>query len=182
MQLFHTTSAYSISGRIKEKYIVWRDFLSNLNFSFRITFIRAHAFVLICSRCSCHVQSLEKIIPKCLWDVTSFICFWSIKTGGWCGSLTFLEKSIYSDFPGLNVTSHCFAQRFTFSRSELCCSAACMGSSTIMYRLVSSANSLIEELIFSTISLIYKRNNKGPRIEPWGTPALIGVHEELPPW
>ena len=33
----------------------------------------------------------------------------------------------------------------------------------------------------STMSLIYKRNKRGPRIEPSGTPALTEVHEELAP-
>ena len=30
----------------------------------------------------------------------------------------------------------------------------------------------------SAKSLIYIKNNNGPRMEPWGTPALILVHEE----
>ena len=33
----------------------------------------------------------------------------------------------------------------------------------------------------STMSLIYKRNSKGPKIEPWGTPALTEVQFEQAP-
>ena len=33
----------------------------------------------------------------------------------------------------------------------------------------------------STMSLIYKRNRQGPRIEPYGTPALTEVQMELAP-
>ena len=137
-------------------------------------------FFLICS-ILCQLQSFEKITPKCLCDVTSLIWVSSIETGGWYGLLSFLENSIGSDFAGLNVTNHCWAQRLIFSRSELSVSAAWIASSTMIYRLVSSAKSLMEELISSTISFIYKRNNRGPRTEPWGTPAFIGVHAEEPP-
>ena len=49
-----------------------------------------------------------------------------------------------------------------FCRSVFSFSAARIGLSTIMYKLVSSAKSLIDEPISSTISLIYKRNNSGP--------------------
>ena len=40
----------------------------------------------------------------------------------------------------------------------------------MIYKLVSSAKSLIDESMSSTISLMYKRKSDGPRIEPWGTP------------
>ena len=52
--------------------------------------------------------------------------------------------------------------------------ASC-GFSTIMYRLVSSTKNLIEMLIFMTILLIDTRNSKGPKIEPFGTPASTSV-------
>ena len=43
----------------------------------------------------------------------------------------------------------------------------------MMKRLVSSANKQILGPIFLTISLIYNKNNRGPSIEPCGTPALM---------
>ena len=45
-------------------------------------------------------------------------------------------------------------------------------------RKVSSAKSLILEDKSSAKSLICIKNNNGPRMEPWGTPALTLVHEE----
>ena len=54
-----------------------------------------------------------------------------------------------------------------------------MGSSTMIYKLVSSAKSLIEELMSTTMSLIYKRHRRGPIIEPCGTPAFTEAQEEL---
>ena len=43
---------------------------------------------------------------------------------------------------------------------------------------MSSAKSLVLEDKPSAKSLIYIKNNNGPKMEPWGTPALILVHEE----
>ena len=86
--------------------------------------------------------------------------------------LYFIERRINSDFSGLNVTSHFSAQRWILARSKFNCSAVCMGSSSMIYKLVSSAKSLIEELMSTTMSLIYKRNRRGPIIESCGTPAF----------
>ena len=47
------------------------------------------------------------------------------------------------------------------------------GSSTIIKRLISSANRRICVPISSPMSLIYTHNNKGPRMDLCGTPALI---------
>ena len=45
---------------------------------------------------------------------------------------------------------------------------------TIVYILVSSAKSTnFSSFETLQISLIYRRNNWGPRIEPWGTPQEI---------
>ena len=69
------------------------------------------------------------------------------------------------DLSRLNLTIYLVAH-WIFVRSEFNWFAASTGLSTILYRLVSSANNPIDELMFSTISLIYKRTSKGPRIEP----------------
>jgi len=45
---------------------------------------------------------------------------------------------------------------------------------------VSSAKSTQMEILFKVLgkSLMYKRNNKGPRIDPCGTPSVILSHSE----
>ena len=43
---------------------------------------------------------------------------------------------------------------------------------------VLSANNLGFDAKFSDKSLIQIKNNRGPRIEPWGTPASTLAHEE----
>ena len=73
------------------------------------------------------------------------------------------------------MTNQIAAQRESFSRSELRQRAAVVGLSTMVKRLVSSANKRILDLIFLTISLMYNKNNSGPSIEPCGTPALLSV-------
>ena len=45
----------------------------------------------------------------------------------------------------------------------------------MIYKLVSSAKSLIEELMSTTMSLMYKRNERGSRIEPSGILTLTEV-------
>ena len=50
-----------------------------------------------------------------------------------------------------------------------------------------TASPLIQEIFCylskwaSTISLMYKRKNKGPRIKPWGTPEFTDVQSEFAP-
>ena len=46
---------------------------------------------------------------------------------------------------------------------------------------MSSAKSRTCECMFSGRLLIYSKNNKGPSIEPWGTPELTGISDELSP-
>ena len=68
-----------------------------------------------------------------------------------------------------------------FLRSVFKRVAEVTGSSTIIKRLVSSANRRICESISSTMSLIYTKNNKGPRMDPCGTPALICAQSDEAP-
>ena len=56
--------------------------------------------------------------------------------------------------------------------------AAASGSWTTVKSDVSSAKSLTLHLKFSVKSFIYTRKKRGPRIEPWGTPAVIFPHCE----
>ena len=60
-------------------------------------------------------------------------------------SASFCEIKRDSDFKGLNFTSHFSAHSAIFSRSALRSSAATLRSSTMIYRLVSSAKRLIDD-------------------------------------
>ena len=65
-----------------------------------------------------------------------------------------------------------------FSRSSLRLLTEVLVSLTTENREMSSENSLHSLLRPSDKSLIYIKNNKGPRIHPWGTPALTSAQEE----
>ena len=59
-----------------------------------------------------------------------------------------------SDFNGLNFTNHMSAQESIFCISELRIIAAVSGVSTIIYKIVSSANNRMLEFISDTISFM----------------------------
>ena len=71
------------------------------------------------------------------------------------------------------MTNQVVAHREIFSKSEFKQPAAVVGLSTIIKRLVSSANNRICEPISITMSLIYTKNNRGPRMDPCGGPAQM---------
>ena len=73
------------------------------------------------------------------------------------------------------------AHQEIFSRSVFRRVAEVTGSSAIIKRHISSAYRRICEPISSTMSLIYTKNNKGPIMDPCGTPTLIyGQSDEAP--
>ena len=80
--------------------------------------------------------------------------------------LAFRDIKRDSVLKGLKTTSHFFAHRATVSKSELRSSAASVGSSITIYRLVSSAKRRILEPKSFTMSFMYSKNNKGPGIDP----------------
>ena len=77
-----------------------------------------------------------------------------MKMGGWCGLFNLRENNIASVLVGLKDTSQVVAHCDIFSRSMLSWPAAVTGLSTIINRLVSSANNRIFEPISDTISFI----------------------------
>ena len=79
------------------------------------------------------------------------------------------------------MTNHLSAQSEIFNISRDRVVLVRIGCSTITDRLVSSANKRMSDSMSDTISLMNMRNNKGPRIEPWGTPAcMVAQSEEVP--
>ena len=60
-----------------------------------------------------------RLSPKCLWELTLLIRFWFMLSGGWEGLLCLRDIIIYSDFAGLNDTSHLTAQACILARLAL---------------------------------------------------------------
>ena len=85
---------------------------------------------------------------------------------GCTGLLIFLDIKSDLVFKGLNFTNQASAHLAIFSRSALRISAATSGLSTIMKRLVSSAQRRMLDPISATISLMKIKKRSGPRIDP----------------
>ena len=77
-----------------------------------------------------------------------------------------------SVFCGLQFTSHFVDHAFTFTRSSLSGCAVSCGSSTIKYRLVSSTNNVIVELISVSMSSMKTMNKIVLQSSP-------GIHQHL---
>ena len=50
-----------------------------------------------------------------------------------------------------------------------------------LHNFVSSANNIILDELICGISLTNNRNIRGPRIEPWGTPDVTLVQDDVDP-
>ena len=78
-----------------------------------------------------------------------------------------------SVFCGLKFTSHFVDHTCNFTRSSLSICAVSCGSSTIKYRLLSSANNFIVELISVSMSFMKKKRTKEV------LESVTGVHQHL---
>ena len=82
--------------------------------------------------------------------------------------------------PGLNSMSQWASHCWSLSRS-LWRVAESSGPHIVRYTAVSSAKRRTWDCTLSGKSLIYKRNNIGPRTEPCGTPEDTGIWSEHSP-
>ena len=102
-------------------------------------------------------------------------------SSGWQTFFSFLEKitsCVCLLGSGLKLNFHWKAHRFILERSLLSSKVVITESWITKKREVSSAKSLVLEDKPSAKSLIHIKNNHGPRMQPWETPALTLVHEE----
>ena len=79
------------------------------------------------------------------------------------------------------MTNHSAAHCVILPKSALIQAAAVTGHRQQYKHLYHLQKSRILEPISRTISLIYTRNKRGPKIEPKGTPACIKVQSETAP-
>ena len=133
----------------------------------------------ICLICECHFSLLSSIIPKNLHSLISLIVrlFISIEILAW----RFLFVKII-----MNVLFRFMMSLFAIRHSKTLLHSIFI-TSRQLFRLLelkvvveSSAycrKCKILELFF--ISLTYIKNNKGPRIEPWGTPIFTSLTEQV---
>ena len=93
-----------------------------------------------------------------------------------------VEKIISSVFCALKCIFHCHAHNLVLSRSLFSSAAVVFTLRTTEKRKVSSAKSFTSLVILLGKSMIYKRKNRGPNTELWGTPADTVFHSELFPF
>ena len=81
--------------------------------------------------------------------------------------LLFFQKAKSApDLEGLNFTNQFFAHLLMISKSISNISAARVGLSTIMYKVVSSAKSRTHDCISGTILCMYNKHSSRSRIDP----------------
>ena len=126
-----------------EQKICSNDLLLYLNFRARSKLSLVQALMAIAGICLDQVHVFESVTPGCL-RVSVFACtILFMSNGGCCGGFAFREKTIDNVLPVSKATNHASAHvlivfRFMFSEC-----AAPLGDSTMMYKLVSSANKQI---------------------------------------
>ena len=89
-----------------------------------------------------------------------------MNNGGCLFFLNWREINMNSVFVRLKVTSQVAPHCVILPRSVLIQAAAVAGSSSIIKRLVSSAKRQMFDPISRTMSLLYSKNNRDPKIEP----------------
>ena len=147
------------------------DFLDTWNYLRALRrFTLVHAFTEMLKMISSQLQVFEKVSPRCLCEWVSSIIAPSMDIG--CVKRSFLLR---------NQHRQCLTW-FEGYKSTACPYRNSSGQSTIIYKLVSSANNQIEHPMCLTMSIIKNRNIRGPRIEPWGTPASPDAQSDACPF
>ena len=124
-------------------------------------------------------------IPKCLRIVVILTMLLSnIKPGWFLCEVLRLNMISWACFvgSGIKLIFHCRVHSFISERLLFNRLAESVIILTAENSGVSSAKSLTLELKPLDKSLIQIKNSKGPRIDPWGTPALTFAHEECWPF
>ena len=92
--------ASTFKQRSDNKKYTCSDFPLSWDSGLLMTLMTCQAFVLIDSKCSFHEISLERVSPKCLWEVSC----WFICRAGRIDFINFLENNTDTVFEGLEAT------------------------------------------------------------------------------
>ena len=95
----------------------------------------------------------------------------------------FLPKIMYFVLATLSVNLLAANHSFMIDNSSRRVNIKSTCESLDVYKAVSSALRLTDEFVqCSLMSLIYKINKSGPRMEPWGTPVVTVNFSDSWPW
>ena len=166
---------FQISPFLTKKSLIWRDKKWKVDF---FDTIKNSKKVLLFT--PAHPRSLSIITPRYLYEsqlfkATPFILM--DKFGISC----FLLSIINFDLSVLRVSLLEANQTKTFSNSMFTSLSIFIKSSFWVHKNISSANNFIKKLVASGKSFMKIRNNRGPRMDPYGTPYFILIKEDLTP-
>ena len=143
---------------------------------------------ILCSTVSRCFSKYSRV-SRCFWDVVSvtlLLLLLLLNTSGrYDIALDFrLKMTSFACFlgSGLKLTFHWNAYLFTFAKSLFSSRAEVLLSWITENKDISSANNLVFEDNVSDKSLIYIRNDNGPSMETWGTPALTSDQSQTCPF
>ena len=88
------------------------------------------------------------------------------------------EKIIISVLDGLKSMFHLDAQALSCNRSKLSSVSKVLTFLDLFRRATSSAKRYMSDLMFSSMSFRYTRNNSEDNIEPWGTEPKISRNSD----
>ena len=159
-------SPYSRTGWMKDFNIISKVLRSRRNIRCASISTRWPARFIQSSIWLLHERLLEKITPRCLCAVTSFITEGPNVIGGDESFFFFDETSRDSVLDGQNETSRCSAHLFMVARSLLMLLAASTSSLKSINRVVSSANRCILVPMFSVRSLMKTKNKRDQELSP----------------
>ena len=90
----------------------------------------------------------------------------------------FKLNKMASVFKALDDISHCLVHAERICQSWLIIPCKSATDDAEQKRELSSANKRVKLSSDSAMSLTYIKNSRGPRTEPWGTPASTGFNVE----
>ena len=154
-----------------------RESRSNVSPSLFISSTPNYASFNLSLKCFLKVTLLSRAKPRCFWESARETSILFQETLGWVNWFFYLDKiTLCAGFLGSGLKSifHLYAHRDIKLRSRFKYLADSLRFRTTEKSNVSSANNLAMELSPSNISFIHIENNGGPRMHPFGTPALIG--------
>ena len=137
------------------------------------------------SRCFSKDNQVSRMIPRCFRDVVCITLLLLNTSGGSDIALDFQLKITFSACflgSGLKLIFYWNAHVFIFAKSLFSSREEVLLSWITENNDVSSAKILIFADNPSDKSLIYIRNNNGPTMEPWATPALTSYQSETCPF
>ena len=158
-------------GLMKLKYKVSKVFLFNLKDNEYILHILCSARIHISFTWIVHFKSLLKVTSRCLCVETDFRWLPENVRGFGGSEFGLKERTMSQVFSALNITCHCLDQESMRHKSLFNAKLQVWILLENLQKRLSSAYKLKVDSKLYLMSLIKIKYSRGPRTDPWGTPA-----------